>query len=75
MTVERWPELGSPEDAARTHRWARECLLMWEAEREKFIDGLAVLYRTNPTGVADVCDTMLDTTGALFSQVREKARR
>ena len=31
--VERWPELGSREDADRTHAWARETMLMWEAER------------------------------------------
>jgi hypothetical protein len=29
-----WPKLHSPEDADATHRWARECLEMWEAERE-----------------------------------------
>jgi len=29
----RWPKLHSPEDADATHRWARACLEMWEAER------------------------------------------
>ena len=28
-----WPKLGSVEDANATHRWARECLEMWERER------------------------------------------
>lgn len=28
-----WPTLNSPEDADATHRWARACLEMWEAER------------------------------------------
>lgn len=31
-----WPKLGSPEDANATHRWARECLEMWEAERKVY---------------------------------------
>lgn len=30
----RWPALGSAEDADRTHQWARETMLMWEAERK-----------------------------------------
>lgn len=29
----KWPELGSTEDANRTHQWAVDCLKMWEAER------------------------------------------
>lgn len=31
--TECWPELGSREDADRTHAWARELMLMWEAEK------------------------------------------
>lgn len=31
--TDRWPELGSAEDAHRTHAWARELVLMWEAEK------------------------------------------
>lgn len=30
---DRWPELGSADDARRTHAWAREVVLMWEAEK------------------------------------------
>jgi hypothetical protein len=32
-----WPKLNSPEDADATHRWARECLEMWEVERAGLI--------------------------------------
>lgn len=35
-----WPELNSPEDADATHRWARACLEMWEAERKQLRTGL-----------------------------------
>lgn len=32
-----WPTLNSPEDADATHRWARTCLEMWEAERAELL--------------------------------------
>jgi hypothetical protein len=50
-----WPVLQSPEDADATHRWARECLAMWEAERERLrsavqlaIVGFEVLIDPDP---------------------------
>lgn len=35
--LKEWPTLHSPEDADATHRWARECLEMWETERAELI--------------------------------------
>jgi hypothetical protein len=40
-----WPTLNSPEDADATHRWARACLEMWEAERAALLAENARLRR------------------------------
>jgi hypothetical protein len=41
------------------------------ASPEKIFDRLIKLYKKNPTGVAEVCDEVLDRSGALLGLIRK----